>query len=46
MDDFIETTPDNTPEDAREDWTEKRDYTPASHWGAPEEPEVPRFLGL
>ena len=46
MDDFIEKTPDNTPEDAREDWTEKRDYTPASHWGAPEEPQEPRYLGL
>ena len=46
MDDFIEKTPDDTPDDAGEDWTEKRDYTPASHWGAPEEPEVPRYLGL
>jgi hypothetical protein len=38
-------TTDETTSDTPEDWTEKRDFTPTP-WGAPQEPEEPRYLGL
>ena len=42
MDDSI----DDTTKDTTDDWTEKRDYVPVSPWGARQEPEEPRYLGL
>ena len=45
-DDTTEGTTDGTTDNTPEDWTEKRDYTPAPAWGAPQEPEEPRYLGL
>ena len=36
----------DTTEHATDDWTEKRNYPPASHWGAPQEPVESRYLGL
>ncbi|HLB27101.1 MAG TPA: hypothetical protein VJN32_05585 [Dehalococcoidia bacterium] len=41
-DDPIGETAQHTPED----WTEKREYTQQTPWGARQEPEEPRYLGL
>jgi hypothetical protein len=45
-DDPTEETTDGTTDNTPEDWTEKRDYTLARAWGARQEPEEPRYLGL
>ena len=46
MDDLIDEIPDGATDKTPEDWTEKRDYTPPTPWGARKEPEEPRYLGL
>ena len=45
MNDDTEETPQDS-SDATDDWTEPRDFTPQTPWGARQEPEEPRYLGL